>query len=73
MLAKLEIAVTQIREDICDITGKSTECVVCVISPDTECLIASGKFIEFLRFEQKKLERRGSPGQQHHSSSHTNE
>jgi len=54
----LKITISRIEQNTCDITNKTTECVVCSVGEDTECVIAVSKFIEFLRFEQKKLDRR---------------
>ena len=58
MTTDLKIAISRIEQNTCDITDKTTECVVCSVGEDTECVIAVSKFIEFLRFEQKKLDRR---------------
>ena len=58
MTTDLKIAISRIEQNTCDLTNKTTECVVCTVGEDTECVIAVSKFIEFLRFEQKKLDRR---------------
>jgi len=58
----LNITIHRLEEAMCDLTDKQTECVVCTVAGNTQCIIAMTKFLELLRFEQKKSLRKNSSG-----------